>query len=402
MNLTCVEKVFSAKKGETVRAGEFVVCDVDFFMASDTTAPMSIVAFEQMGAQTVKTPKNMALFIDHASPAPNATVANLHKRMREFARTQGIKLFDVGSGVCHQLVIEHSLVKVGDVCVGADSHTCTYGAVGAFATGMGATDLAGIMKTGKSWFHVPQSIKITFNGELKKQTSPKDVALYLVGKLGSEGCNYLSVEYFGIEKWTLSERMTLCNMAVEMGAKNAFVCTENILGEYMPDSEARYIDEHKINLADIEPSVSAPHTVENICVASKLQDVEIQQAYIGGCTNGKLDDLHIAAQVLNGKKIASGVRLFICPASQSILQNAIADGTYKVLLQAGAVFLQTGCCACVGTFNGIPADGENVISSTNRNFKGRMGNPNANIYLASPATVAASALKGYIAAAEVL
>lgn len=396
MGKTVAEKILSEHSGKDLYSGDIGLCGLDFLMASDTTAPIAIKAFQEMGGVKVRDPKKIAFFIDHASPAPNQKIANLHTMMREFANTQGIILHDVGEGVCHQIVAEKGYVVAGDLALGADSHTCTYGAMGVFASGIGSTDLAAAMLTGQAWLKVPESIKISLVGELPEGVYAKDLIIYLVGLIGSDGATYKSIEFYGqgLDKMSLESKMTLCNMVIEMGAKNGIVCDSST--GVKAEETAKYHEEIEIDLSKLAPYISKPHAVDNTAMIEDVAGIPIHQGFLGSCTNGRIEDIRIAAELLKGKKVAENVRFIVTPASRAILLQAIKEGLVEILTEAGASFVTPGCGACVGTHNGIPGDGENVISSTNRNFKGRMGNNKASIYLASPATVAASVLYGKI------
>ncbi|MCM3708452.1 MULTISPECIES: 3-isopropylmalate dehydratase large subunit [Cytobacillus] len=404
MGKTIAEKILSKHSGKSVSAGELTIVMVDGVMASDTTAPLAIKAFEDMDGNQVWNPSKVTFVIDHASPAPNERIANLHKIMREFAVEKGIRLYDVGEGICHQLMIEKGHVKPGNLILGADSHTCTYGALGAFSTGVGSTDLAGVMLTGKTWMKVPESIKIELTGTLQQGVSAKDLILYLVGQLGIAGANYKSIEFCGeaIIPLSLDSRMTIANMAIEMGAKAGLVSTNGLKLGYSfehlePDPDAFYEQELQFDVSKLEPQVSIPHSPDDVRNITDVQGVPVQQAFLGSCTNGRLEDLHEAANILRGKTIHPQVRMLIAPASKDVYLKALRDGTAETLTLAGASFLTSGCGPCVGTHLGVPGNEENIISSSNRNFRGRMGNRNSNIYLASPAVVAYSALQGKIA-----
>ncbi|MEB3101660.1 3-isopropylmalate dehydratase large subunit [Ferviditalea candida] len=400
---TVIEKLISNHTGKKVCRNEIAIVEVDGIMASDTTAPLAIKAFEEMGGTRVWDRDKMFLVIDHASPAPNERIANLHDMMRRFSREQGVKLYDVGEGICHQLMIEKHHVKPGQIFFGADSHTCTYGAIGAFGTGVGSTDLAGIMLTGKTWVKVPDTLKIVLNNTLRPYVSTKDLILFLAGQLGIEGATYKSIEFTGDALMPLSvdSRITISNMVIEMGAKAGFVDTAGLQLPYnfdsvKPDDDAEYEAVYEYDVSKLEPMIALPHSPDNVKPISEVGSVPIQQAFIGSCTNGKLEDLRQAAKILKGKKIDPRVRLMVTPASKEVYHQALLDGTAEILMAAGATLLPSGCGPCVGTHLGIPGNGENVLSSTNRNFQGRMGNRNANVYLASPVTVAASALTGQI------
>lgn len=403
MGQTIIEKIISNHSSEPIKVGEIAIVDVDFIMATDTTAPLTIQAFEKMGGTKIWNPNKMILVIDHASPAPNQKIGVLHTLMRNFSIKHGIKLYDVGDGICHQLMIDNHHVKPGQLVLGADSHTCTYGAIGAFATGVGSTDLAGVMLTGKTWIKVPETIKIILIGELPNGVYAKDLILHIVGTLGIQGATYQAIEFTGeaIKTMSLDSRMTIANMVIEMGAKAGFVDLDGLELPYEftaieADSDASYIKTIEIDVSKIEPQIAIPHSPDNVRGISEVSEIPIQQAFIGSCTNGRLEDLHVAAEILNGKKIHPQVRLIIAPASRKVFQNALADGTIEILSAAGATFLPSGCGPCVGTHLGIPGDGENIASSTNRNFQGRMGNRNSNVYLGSPAFVATAALHGKI------
>lgn len=411
MGKTIAEKIFSSHSGRDVQAGDIVICDIDFAMAQDGTAPLAIKAFDKMGKREVFDGKKLAFFIDHNAPSPNKEVSSLHSLMRDFAKKQGIRLYDAGEGVCHQLVVEQGWVAAGDLVVGADSHTCTYGALNLFSTGVGSTDLAAAMASGKLWFRVPQSIKVCFEGKLSTGIYAKDIALYLTGKIGARGAVYESIEFGGevVQNLSIEARFTICNMAVEMGAKAGLMQedekTKKWLGEHSrknfrfvePDKDAQYKKVLEYEVSRLVPQVARPHTVDNVVSVEEVEGISIQQAFLGTCTNGRLEDLKIAASILKNRSIHPEVRFIVAPASRRIYLEAIKEGILKTLIEAGAVLVTPGCGCCVGTHNGIPSKGENVISTANRNFKGRMGNPDAFIYLASPATVAASAVEGKIA-----
>jgi 3-isopropylmalate/(R)-2-methylmalate dehydratase large subunit len=406
MAQTISEKILSQHAGKPVKAGEIAIVRVDGVMATDATAPFAIKAFRQMGGKKLWDSGRVSLIIDHASPAPNETVANLHKLMRDFSAEMGCRLYDIGEGICHQLMVENAHVKPGDLFLGADSHSPTYGALNAFGIGVGSTDLAATMLTGKTWLKVPKTIKITLNGELKKGVTAKDVILFLVKQLGAEGANYQTVEFTGetVKGMTLASRMVLANMSSEMGAKTGLVDPSGLELPYafeptFPDSDAEYVRELTFDVSSLRPQIAKPHSPENVVAIDEVFGTKIHYAFIGSCTNTRLEDLHAAAQVLNGKKLTS-TRLIIAPASKKVFNDALKDGTIQILSDAGATFITSGCGPCVGSHLGVPGDGEVVISSTNRNFQGRMGNPRAQIYLASPAVVAASALAGEIVEPE--
>ncbi len=410
MGQTIAEKILSEHSGQRVYAGDIVVAEVDMIMGQDGTSPLAIKAFNSMGGAGVCDREKVVMVIDHSAPSPNEGVSALHKLMREFAADKGFKLYDIGEGVCHQLLPESGKVGPGKLVIGADSHTCTYGALNAFSTGVGSTDLAAAMICGKMWFKVPETVKFVLNGVLPPGVYAKDLILYLIGDVTADGATYQAVEYTGeaVAALSIDGRMTIANMAIEMGAKaglmNADEKTAQWLQQYtkekftpiFADADANYAAVKEYDVSKLEPQVAKPHRVDNTAGVSEVAGTPIQQAVIGTCTNGRLEDLRIAADILKGKKIAKGVRLIVAPASKRVFLAAMAEGIIQTLVEAGAAVVTPGCGPCVGTHNGIPSDGENVISTANRNFKGRMGNSNANIYLASPATVAASALTGEI------
>jgi len=410
MSKTIAEKIISKHCGKEVKTGDIVIAEVDFAIAQDGTAPLAIDVFRKMEKEKVFDGKRIAFFIDHSAPSPNRDVSSLHKLMRDFAWEQGINFYDVGRGVCHVVTMEEGWVSAGDLVVGADSHTCTYGAVGAFATGVGSTDLASVMASGKIWLRVPESMKVIFQGKLPLGVYSKDLALYLAGKISASGAIYQCIEFEGetIGDLSMEARFTLSNMAMELGAKAGIVKadekTKKWLAEHTkreinfvnPDIDASYTKVLKYNVSKLSPCVAKPHSVDNVAFIEDVKGIPIQQAFLGTCTNGRLEDLRIAADIIGERKIHPKVRFIVAPASKKIYLKALEEGILRTFVKAGAAVVTPGCGCCVGTHNGVPANGENVISTANRNFKGRMGNPEAFIYLASPATVAASALEGKI------
>jgi 3-isopropylmalate/(R)-2-methylmalate dehydratase large subunit len=403
MQQTITEKILSIHAGKKVYAGELAVVTVDGIMASDTTAPYAIKSFQDMNGTKLWDAEKCTFVIDHASPAPNERIANLHKFMRDFAVEQNIRLFDIGEGICHQLIVEKDLVRPGQVFIGADSHTCTYGALNAFSTGVGSSDLAAVMLTGKIWLKVPETIKVIFSGILPNGIVAKDLILALGKILGIDGATYQTIEFHGevVEKLNLASRMTMANMAIEMGAKAGIFTSIGLKLPYewtptFADENANYIRTIEIDVTHLKSQIAFPNSPDNVHDVQEAIGTPVQYAFIGTCTNGRLDDLHEVADILKGKKIASTVRLLIAPASKQVFIDAMNDGTAQILLEAGASFLPSGCGPCVGSHLGVPADNETVISAANRNFKGRMGNPNARVYLSSPSIVAKSALAGVI------
>lgn len=398
MGYTFAEKLIARKAHQEVRAGDCVIVDVDVMMASDTTGPIAIRAFESMGGKRLAKREHTVFVLDHATPCPNERIAGLHDLIRTFCREQGSVFFDQNCGVCHQVMLENRIVREGDLVLGGDSHTCSYGAVGAFSTGVGSTDLGAAMLTGKTWMRVPETTRIELTGALRRGVYAKDVILKIIGDLTSDGVTYQSVEFAGdgFARFTQEEATTVCNMTIEMGGKNGVFVSALTDPGLIPDADACYDRVLHYRAEKIIPMISCPHTVDNVKTVAETAGMKIDVAYIGSCTNGRLSDLAAAAEILKGKHTAQGVRLMVCPASSLILKQAAALGYLDTFIDAGATIVTPGCSLCVGTLGGVPADGENVLSTTNRNFKGRMGNNKANIYLASPATVAVSALAGVI------
>jgi 3-isopropylmalate/(R)-2-methylmalate dehydratase large subunit len=395
---TFVEKIFDAPQGA------IVFKQPDLVLSHDNSASI-MQTFQQMGGTGVFDPDRLVIVLDHNAPPTSSTLANQYKAIRNFVVAQGIdKFHDAGSGICHQIMADYA--RPGMVVVGSDSHTCTAGAFNALATGIDRTETAGLWLRGETWFRVPGSLKITLSGKLKQGVYAKDLSLWIIGMLGSAGANYLSIEYHGdgVGTLTISDRMTLANLASEMGAKNAVFPADQVLHDFLElsvkgvwaDPGAQYEHEISIDLGEICPLVSAPHQVENVMALAEVSGLEIHQGLIGTCTNGRIEDLREAAAMLEGRKIKPGVQLLVIPASREIYLQAIKEGIITTFLEAGANVLSASCGPCLGTGQGIPADGFRVISSANRNFLGRMGNKNAEIYLASPAAVALSAVHGRI------
>ncbi len=410
MGKTIAEKILSNKSKQDAKAGDIVIADLDFVMGQDGTSPLAIRVFKEMKAKRVFDPDRVAMVIDHSAPSPIEGVSALHKQMREFAQEQKIHFYDIGDGVCHQLLPEQGHVLPGQLVIGADSHTCTYGAINVFSTGVGSTDLAAGMISGKLWFKVPETIKLVLNGKLAKGVYSKDLIIFLAGQLTADGATYMAIEFTGevIDALSVEARFTISNMAVELGAKCGLMAadqkTENWVRQHsslnfqsvFADQDADYKCVKEYNLSDLEPQVALPHTVDHVSPISKVAGTKVEQGVIGTCTNGRLEDLRIAAAILKGKRIAANTRLIVAPSSRATFIAAMREGLIETLVEAGAAVVTPGCGPCVGTHNGVPSDGENVISTANRNFKGRMGNNKASIYLASPATVAVSMLRGSI------
>lgn len=397
---TIAEKILSAKSGQDVRPGQIVFCQIDQMMAHDANGPLAVRAFQNLGGTRLYEPERVHFIMDHAVPAPNERIANLQKMLRDFAAEQGADFIEGGEGVCHQLMMERGYVQPGDLVLGTDSHTCTYGAVGAFATGVGATDMGAAMLTGCSWFKVPTTVKILFRGELPSNCTAKDVILYVIGQVTAAGGNYKAFEFYGeyLEQCTLADRMTIANMVVEMGGKAGFVCHSGL--GIAADEGAEYEAVIEIPLEQLTPGMAKPHAVDNYAPVSELAGMPFQMALLGSCTNGRIEDLREVAGILKGKHVAAGIRLLVIPASKEVMAEAAADGTMNTLLEAGASFFTPGCGACVGTHGGVPGDGEVVLSTANRNFKGRMGNNKAFVYLVSPRTLAVSCLTGLLTVPE--
>ena len=407
---TIAEKILSRHAKKVLRAGDFAVCKIDFAFGQDGTSSIIIDRIKDLGITKLKIP--FCMVIDHSAPSPSEGVSRVHKKMRDFSQKFKTELFDIGCGVCHQVIPESGNILPGDLVLGADSHTCTYGAIGAFSTGVGSTDLAIALATGKNWFKVPSTIKIIVKGKLPKGVFAKDIILFIIGELKSDGATYKSLEFSGeaIDNLGMDGRFTIANMSVEMGAKCGFMpvdkktyawlklngLKQKIIQNFSADREAIYERIYEFDISKLKPMISMPHSVDNVACASSLNKVKIHEAFLGTCTNGRIDDFKAAAKVLNKRKVSPEVKLIIAPSSRKVYLEALRLGLVEIFIKAGAVIVAPGCGPCVGTHNGIPSDHESVISTANRNFKGRMGNPAAFIYLASPATVAASAIKGYI------
>ncbi len=405
---TISEKIFSRAVGKEAKANDFVLADVDYAMAHDGTSILAVNAFKEMEMKKVWDPSRIVIPFDHIAPANTETSATLQKEIREWVKEQGIpNFYEIGEGICHQVLPENGFALPGKLVVGADSHSCTYGAFGAFATGVGATDMAEIFSTGKLWFKVPESLRFTVEGKLGEKVYAKDLTLYLIGKTGIDGATYKAIEFYGqaISELSVSGRMTLCNMAIEMGAKTGIVPPDKKTFDFLDnraaapyepayaDQDAFYVKEFAYSAEDIEPQVACPHQVDNVKPVGEVEGTHIDQVFIGTCTNGRLEDLEAAAAILKGKKVA--VRTIVIPASRTTLLSAIENGTMKILLKAGITLATPGCGPCLGAHQGVLGEGEVCISTANRNFKGRMGKGGF-IYLASPATAAASALTGEI------
>lgn len=400
MSKTFIEKILGAEQGS------IVFKKPDIVLSHDNSASIR-KTFEKMNGRNVSDPDQLLIVLDHNAPPTNAKLATDYQAVRDFVREQGIKNFyDAGRGICHQIMAYHA--KPGMVIVGSDSHTCTAGAFNALAAGIDRTETAGIWRRGETWLRVPESMKVTLSGSLREGVYAKDLSLWIIGMIGSAGANYLSIEFHGegLKTLNISERMTLANLASEMGAKNAVFPPDDVLSDYFgepvsglwADPGAEYLKEISIDLSEVVPLVAAPHHVDNVYTVDEVEGTVLNQGLIGTCTNGRIEDLRIAAGILKGKKLSYGFQLLVIPASREIYLQAMEEGLIKTFLEAGANVLSSSCGPCLGTGQGIPADGFTVISTANRNFKGRMGNKESEIYLASPATVAASAIEGRIMA----
>ena len=410
MGKTIVEKILSSHCNEDIRAGDYVVARVDLAMSHDSTGPIAIEAFKKYEEGHVWDSSKVCFVLDHATPSPNERVSNLHSMIKDFATSQGIKVYDVGEGVCHQVVVEKGLVCPGDFVVGTDSHTCTYGALNALSFGVGSTDMSGVLLTGKLWLKVPEVLKIIYKGTLPRGVFSKDLMLYTIGRIGAAGADYLAIEFAGdgIKAMNMSERLVMCNMSIECGAKAGYMEADEVTLSWLEgrvnrafepvfdDLDAKFADVYEWDISDLTPQVACPHTVDNVFSVEEVQGEEIQQIFIGTCTNGRLEDLRIAAQILRGRRIKEGLRLLVCPASRDVMLASMKEGVLLSLVESGATIIPPGCGPCPGTHLGVPADGERVLSTANRNFKGRMGNNKAEIFLASPATCAASAIEGRV------
>lgn len=409
MNIT--EKILSRAAGKKeVHPGEIIEANIDLAMTHDGTSPPTIKTFSKV-ADKVWDPEKIVIVFDHNIPANNIGSAEFQKIAKKFAKEQGIKnIYAQGEGICHQVLPEQGFIKPGKVVVGADSHTCTYGAFGTFATGMGATDIAMVFATGKTWFMVPETYKVTVTGTLGQFVSAKDVVLNVAGEIGSSGATYKSLEFHGptIDSMSVAGRMTICNMAIEMGAKNGIMEPNKNTMKYLKnagvnyfevvrsDRDTNYEKEYSFDVNGLEPQISCPHDVDNVKGVSKVEGVSIDQAFIGSCTNGRLEDLRDAVAVLEGHRIHEDVRLIIVPASANIYKQALKEGIIETFIDAGAIVCNPGCGPCLGAHMGVLGSEEICISTTNRNFIGRMGDPQSSIFLANPAVVAYSAILGEI------
>jgi 3-isopropylmalate/(R)-2-methylmalate dehydratase large subunit len=413
MPSTIAEKILGARIGKEVSPGDIVTVDVDAVMAQDGTAPLAIkVMNERFGGERIKYPKKVVFVIDHTAPSNNPGTSELHILMRRFCRRHGCNLFDVGSGICHQVMVENGYPYPGSVVVGADSHTVTYGALGSFATGVGSTDAAIAMMTGKLWFKVPEALKFDLRGRFKNAVMSKDLILRIISDLKEDGATYMSTEFVGdgLKDMRVDSRLTISNMVVEMGAKVGLMPADNVIINFVkerakgapkpeltyPDPGAHYKDEYIYELDKIEPMVAKPYSPANGVSVTEVEDLEIDQVFIGSCTNGRLEDLAVAAKILKGKKVAPNTRCIVIAASRNVYKEALRRGYVEILTQAGCLVSFGTCGPCVGAHYGVLGPNEVGLFTTNRNFKGRSGHRTSKVYLASPATTAATAIEGKI------
>jgi len=410
MGKTVSEKILSQTSGTEAYAGDIVVANVGAAMAHDGTAMLAIEAFQEMDGKRLWDPSRAVFVLDHVSPSANENFSKVHKEMREFASKHGANFYEVGSGVCHQLMVEYGYAQPGALVVGADSHTCMYGAIGAFATGIGSTEMAAVFLSGKLWFKIPETLRINLEGSLQPLVTPKDVILKVAGTVKADGATYQAIEFHGsaIKEMSVEGRLTLSNMAVEMGAKAGIIepdeKTINYLSGlgfspsrgFMSDEDARFSEILDFNVSDLEPQMACPHAVDNVKSISDMEGVEVNQVFLGSCTNGRIEDLRLAAGILKGHNVKSGIRMIVVPASRRVFLQALREGLIEIFLNSGCAVCNPGCGPCVGAHQGVLAPGEVCLSTSNRNFRGRMGCMEADIYLASPATAAATAIRGEI------
>jgi len=413
MPMTITEKIIATHVGrEAVRPGEFVYADVDIALGNDVTAPIAIKRLAEAGIERVWDRRRIALVPDHFTPNKDIPSAQQARTLRDFARRHNLTHYwEVGQvGIEHALLPEQGVVGPGDLVIGADSHTCTYGALGAFATGVGSTDLAAAMAVGKVWLRVPESVRFRFTGERGRWVSGKDLILYTIGEIGVSGALYRAMEFTGpvIEALPMDDRMTMCNMAIEAGAKSGIIAPDDVTRAYVEgrlerrphfhqsDADAEYVQDFEWDISGLGPVVACPNLPENVKPVEELEDVRLDQVVIGSCTNGRLSDLEVAAHILKDRKVASGLRCLVFPATPTVEREALRAGYLEIFLEAGAVVSPPTCGPCLGGHMGVLAEGEVALATTNRNFTGRMGHPKSEVYLASPAVAAASAVAGHI------
>ena len=414
MGMTMTQKILAAHAGlDSVVAGQLIEANLDMVLGNDVTSPVAINEMNKFGKNSIFDKTRISLVMDHFTPNKDIQSAENCKQVREFAKKHDIlHYYDVGNmGIEHALLPEKGIVTCGDCIIGADSHTCTYGALGAFSKGVGSTDMAAGMITGKAWFKVPSAIKVVVTGEKAPYISGKDVILHIIGKIGVDGALYKSLEFTGdsIKNLSMDDRLCISNMAIECGAKNGIFPVDDVTLEYVngrslreykvyeADADAEYDSEITVDLSTLRPTVAFPHLPENTKTIDEVPEIKIDQVVIGSCTNGRMEDMRIAASILKGKKVASGVRVIVIPATQQIYLNCVKEGLAEIFVEAGAIVSTPTCGPCLGGHMGILANGEKAVSTSNRNFVGRMGHTKSEIYLASPAVAAASAVKGYIA-----
>lgn len=412
MPMTMAEKILAkASVKKNVEAGEIVMANIDVAMTHDLTGPLSVKSFEKIGTENVWDPEKIVVLFDHQVPADSLEAAENHIMLRKFVEKQGItNFYDVREGVCHQVLPEKGHIKPGEVVVGTDSHTCTHGALGAFSTGIGSTDMAMVFATGKLWFKVPETIKFQIEGSLSDSVYAKDVVLDIIGKIGADGATYKACEFSGetIKKMSISERMVLCNMAIEMGGKTGLVEPDEKTINYLKnrtnkeyeimktDDDAQSLQTMQIDIDDLEPQIACPHNVDNVKPISEVVGTHIDQVFLGSCTNGRLQDLRTAAKIIKGNKVSDKVRMLVIPASREVYTRAMEEGLLKTFVDSGALVCNPCCGPCLGGHVGLLGPGEVSLSTSNRNFRGRQGSTDAEVYLSSAAVAAASALNGSI------
>ncbi len=412
MAMTMAEKILAKASGnKESEAGEIIMANIDVAMTHDLTGPLSVESFEKIGLKKVWDPEKIVIVFDHQVPADSIDAANNHMIMRKFVKEQGIhNFYDVREGVCHQVLPEKGHVVPGEVVVGTDSHTCTHGALGAFATGIGSTDMAMVFATGKLWFKVPETIKFEITGELQKNVFAKDVVLDIIGKIGADGATYKACEFGGetTRNMSISDRMVLCNMAIEMGGKTGLVEPDQKTINYLKgrstkpyeimktDSDAHSLETMFVDVNELEPQIACPHNVDNVKPVSEVEGTHIDQVFLGSCTNGRLSDLRTAAKIMKGKEVSKNIRMLVIPASREVYTKAMDEGLLRTFIDSGALVCNPCCGPCLGGHIGLVGPGEVSLSTSNRNFKGRQGSPDAEVYLSSAAVAAASAITGKI------
>lgn len=412
MSMTMAEKILARAAGlEETEAGTIVMANIDVAMTHDLTGPLSVESFQKIGVDKVWDPEKIVVLFDHQVPADSLEAAQNHIFMREFVENQKItNFYDVREGVCHQVLPEKGHVVPGEVVVGSDSHTCTHGALGAFSTGIGSTDMAMVFATGKLWFKVPETIKFQIDGKLDKHVYSKDVVLNIIGQVGADGATYQACEFGGetTSKMSVSDRMVLCNMAIEMGGKTGLVEPDEKTIKYIEqrsnkkyrvfrtDEDAESLKTMQVDVTDLVPQIACPHNVDNVKPVTEVEGTTIDQIFLGSCTNGRLDDMRVAAEILKGKEVSTNVRMLVIPASREVYRNALDEGLMNIFVDAGALVCNPCCGPCLGGHVGLLGPGEVSLSTSNRNFKGRQGSPDAEVYLSSAAVAAASAIKGEI------